>query len=536
MRQPASFKPFQSDMTGCSDAQQQQGLQPPIGIIPSQLSAEFPLDVSNYMARRKFNSFTVPNPNTAALSELLDAGSPSHYGTVASTQDDLAHIASNFSSEQQPDLLSDHELRTPSTPTHGVRQSSPNSPFSIEAIKALIDRSAGGPKSKNDLQHLQRLQQIMEAGIEKLRESAYSSVTATTSSSSPSLVSSTLASQAASTSIRQHPCTQEECQKTYSRPCDLKKHMKRHHRPYGCTFDKCYERFGSKYDWKRHENTQHFQPECWKCEECSVNGESSMFFKKKIYVSHLEHKHRESRDSIKDHLKKQRLGRDRQTTFWCGFCKRIIDLNKKGIDGMDERFNHVDEHFKQQRDIRTWVECDSGKTKGQRQESAAEVERGAHMPGSDGGSGGGQSEVDRDDDDDDDDEDDEVDELLGHGAGRYGNSDAAGGSGDGGGGGGSNTITTTPVRNNQKRPLASDIIDFSSSSLSSPPSPSYAEYPPAKKQRGDLVPAMFIICHECQNLWLVEHGGQTCLMCQHRACSACKYMADSVENDQGGSG
>jgi hypothetical protein len=45
------------------------------------------------------------------------------------------------------------------------------------------------------------------------------------------------------------------------------------------------------------------------------------------------------------------IGRNGFKTFWCGFCTRegvkgcVVRLEKKGLDGCDERFDHLGEHF-----------------------------------------------------------------------------------------------------------------------------------------------------------------------------------------------
>ncbi|RYP55378.1 hypothetical protein DL768_000133 [Monosporascus sp. mg162] len=96
----------------------------------------------------------------------------------------------------------------------------------------------------------------------------------------------------------QYPCS--KCKKTFSRRCELKKHEKRHSKPYGCTFPTCNKRFGSKNDWKRHENSQHFLLEVW---------------------------------------------RNCEARFWCGFCQAIIESKQKGLGAWSERFDHIDNHF-----------------------------------------------------------------------------------------------------------------------------------------------------------------------------------------------
>jgi len=165
-------------------------------------------------------------------------------------------------------------------------------------------------------------------------------------------------------------CTFQGCTRTFSRECDLKKHTKRHTRPYGCTFSKCGKAFGSKNDWKRHENSQHFQPEMWRCR---VGGENDLnracadiFWHLEAFQEHLDEKHRSlSREQVKDEIRFSRIGRNGQSRFWCGFCRDIKALNNRGVQAWDERFNHIDGHFKKDQRIQDWICAENKKPKGE---------------------------------------------------------------------------------------------------------------------------------------------------------------------------
>lgn len=42
-----------------------------------------------------------------------------------------------------------------------------------------------------------------------------------------------------------------------------------------------------------------------------------------------------------------KIGRNGQSGFWCGFCKRVVPLRSRGLEAWDERFDHIDDcHFK----------------------------------------------------------------------------------------------------------------------------------------------------------------------------------------------
>lgn len=177
----------------------------------------------------------------------------------------------------------------------------------------------------------------------------------------------------------------EYCSKTMIRLCDLKyaafllrqfmlidsrKHNKRHTRPYGCTFTSCTKAFGSKNDWKRHENTQHYQIETWRCHEESPTSLiklcARVFHRREQFQAHLKDHHLiESDEYIRAQARQHRIGRNGQTGFWCGFCQRIISLQKRGLEAWDERFNHIDDlHFKKGQGIHQWYPLDKDVPKG----------------------------------------------------------------------------------------------------------------------------------------------------------------------------
>ncbi|KAG7288622.1 hypothetical protein NEMBOFW57_004976 [Staphylotrichum longicolle] len=151
-------------------------------------------------------------------------------------------------------------------------------------------------------------------------------------------------SSAASDSGRLYKCG--KCVKTFNRRCELKKHQKRHEKPYACTFAKCDRRFGSKNDWKRHENSQHVQLEIWRCTEMtSITTTTTMTPGDQIQRQQQQKQecgkvcHR--LESLKAHLEKAhaihdpavldrkladcRMGRNFESRFWCGFCQKTIE-------------------------------------------------------------------------------------------------------------------------------------------------------------------------------------------------------------------
>ncbi|KAI8962838.1 hypothetical protein F5Y11DRAFT_347031 [Daldinia sp. FL1419] len=138
-----------------------------------------------------------------------------------------------------------------------------------------------------------------------------------------------------------HFCPQ--CSKPFNRRCELKKHEKRHSKPYGCTQEGCKKRFGSKNDWKRHENSQHTPVEHWICEmraDESSEACGNKFLRRELFKQHLSVSHHiEDQNSLDHKIETCRIGRDVETLSWCGFCQAYIKVTPS------DRFNHIDDHY-----------------------------------------------------------------------------------------------------------------------------------------------------------------------------------------------
>ncbi|ESZ90573.1 hypothetical protein SBOR_9041 [Sclerotinia borealis F-4128] len=162
------------------------------------------------------------------------------------------------------------------------------------------------------------------------------------------------------------------CKRFRGRPCELKKHMKRHERPYGCTFLTCKKTFGSKNDWKRHENSQHFHLETWRCDKEKPEGGAcaKVSYRRQLFQEHFRKEHDiVDQDDVKINVEACHIGRNCQARFWCGFCQKLIDLRKKGLEAWTERFDHIDDHFMGRRGldkqgIRDWIPLDIDKPEG----------------------------------------------------------------------------------------------------------------------------------------------------------------------------
>ncbi|PYH46664.1 putative C2H2 finger domain protein [Aspergillus saccharolyticus JOP 1030-1] len=150
------------------------------------------------------------------------------------------------------------------------------------------------------------------------------------------------------------------CSKKTRLRCEMKKHQKRHERPYSCTFPQCSKTFGSKNDWKRHENSQHFHSKSWGCTLPDATQEGvtcdRLFYRQETYVQHLKKLHMlVKEEEIRSAVSDNRICHDGRTSFWCGFCRDDVPLSQ-GFEAWNERFTHIDsEHYKRGERIENWV-------------------------------------------------------------------------------------------------------------------------------------------------------------------------------------
>ncbi|KAI9891664.1 MAG: hypothetical protein M1814_002599 [Vezdaea aestivalis] len=146
-----------------------------------------------------------------------------------------------------------------------------------------------------------------------------------------------------------------------------RKHMMRHTRPYGCTFLDCYKTFGSKNDWKRHENSQHFQLEMWRCQQPNDKGGQcpKHFYRREVFQRHLKDAHSITKEEeLRNQLKERQIGRNCQRQVWCGFCMQVIQLKNSGLAAWEERYSHIEVHFKSGMSIDEYVPVDGIGPKG----------------------------------------------------------------------------------------------------------------------------------------------------------------------------
>ncbi|TLD21117.1 hypothetical protein PspLS_09218 [Pyricularia sp. CBS 133598] len=167
-------------------------------------------------------------------------------------------------------------------------------------------------------------------------------------------------------------CPAPGCSKTFNRECELRKHIRRHEKPYGCTFRYCTKKFGSKSDWKRHENSQHEHLDGWRCDilvrlPAGVATEAAVTttqpcgkqcHRRETFKMHLQH-HGLSEDQVAEKLEQCHYGKDCESRFWCGFCVAVVGVCGDGVKGISSkggrkkaedsgwsvRYDHIDDHL-----------------------------------------------------------------------------------------------------------------------------------------------------------------------------------------------
>lgn len=82
------------------------------------------------------------------------------------------------------------------------------------------------------------------------------------------------------------------------------------------------------------------------------------------FSNHLRDTHCFDIQSITTELRVRLLERGCGLRFWCGFCEAVVPLKRKGSRAADERFNHIDEHFKKGLRTTAWLDVETNKYKG----------------------------------------------------------------------------------------------------------------------------------------------------------------------------
>ena len=342
-----------------------------------QVSALSFADLYPHPVARPSPARTMPNPEVSSMADVSDPAST--LSAHPSDPVDFAHIATNL-----PLPTGEAQRADDATGLSSFKAPAPPPRADLVALGEYF-KQAFGRNPDVDPNHKKLFEQVVQAGLEKLKESSIG-----TSGKSSSSVASSLSSshKGSNDSAKRFQCESPHCDQSFPRPSELKKHTSRHTRPFGCTYPKCYDKFGSKYDWKRHESSQHIQQQCWRCDVTSQGngvGHSpcgKFFCKEQLFKEHLDLAHSiQESDKVQEKIQNRRIGPGGSGSFWCGFCKDIRPLKQKAEHAANERFDHIHNHFKDGRNILDWLELAEGgrlKRDMKRQHPKKPLEEGDH--------------------------------------------------------------------------------------------------------------------------------------------------------------
>lgn len=329
---------------------------------PEGLESKF---LERVLGRSSYSDTDVKGVDSPATNPSLNSsveGKTAMHGVTTPSASNITGFVKTRASEAQDVSLLDPEET--SLPTRKESSGSP-SKAQIQALSAIVQAQTLNlvytPSSGSDTDDSQISLKTEEMLLKKVRDLGYTIQKDPSASPKPQNLGSAVSNKSDKDGII---C--KVCEKSIRRPCELKKHMKRHERPYGCTFLACCKTFGSKNDWKRHENSQHSQAETWRCEEARALGGScgKVCYRQQTFRDHLKKEHHISDDEvIKEKLENCHIGRNCESRFWCGFCTKLVELKMKNQKAWTERFDHIDDHFMgrnnlPKQSIQDWIPID----------------------------------------------------------------------------------------------------------------------------------------------------------------------------------
>jgi len=115
--------------------------------------------------------------------------------------------------------------------------------------------------------------------------------------------------------------------------------------------------------WKRHENSRHFQAERWRCRQfdgsSNIKQCANLSWRRANFQRHLKNKHGIVDEGYHEkELNACHLGTNGSLRFWCGFCQATMSLFKKGLEAWDERFDHIESHYRSGQNVKDWIPVD----------------------------------------------------------------------------------------------------------------------------------------------------------------------------------
>lgn len=342
---------------------------------PSYSAADLPHtdDVLGDLARATHTS-----SQQASLSPTITSNNPRTPSSSTPTVTPTVMVALEHNQTPQDDVADISKLLKGLGDYKHLSKAIGNNPFAQQELSKLI-KGPSRATVKSESSYAQTPSRESTKVQHQRQISSSSDATHSVADSSPAApqqaIKSVTQAAAKRAAANKPNATCPECGKEVGRESDLKKHMKRHTKPYGCIWDGCGKAFGSKNDWKRHEATHGHVEGGWRCDGRHGGGCQAWFAldfrpheeSAQQYALHLVDSG-VAPHAVQEVMSRCFINKAHKGAFWCGFCNVVVQLTV-GEEGQwtEERISHIDRHFMKDEPARRhseWKECNgNGATK-----------------------------------------------------------------------------------------------------------------------------------------------------------------------------
>jgi hypothetical protein len=105
------------------------------------------------------------------------------------------------------------------------------------------------------------------------------------------------------------------------------------------------------------------------------------FYTEERIINHLTNEHNLFKANAQARATICHVGRNNQTRFWCGFCGKVRRLDKvSGLEAWEERFSHIDSHFKSGEIVDDWIDDITHRPKGKKEKRRTDDQSSATGP------------------------------------------------------------------------------------------------------------------------------------------------------------
>lgn len=79
---------------------------------------------------------------------------------------------------------------------------------------------------------------------------------------------------------------------------------------------------------------------------CEIIELSKVCYRRQSFKDHLcKNYSMENDEEVRTKIEKCRIRRYFQERFWCGFCRKLVNLERKGLETWSERFDYIGDCF-----------------------------------------------------------------------------------------------------------------------------------------------------------------------------------------------